>query len=69
MRFSSISRILLLLLSISFAVPLSGCGKDMTESEGPELGAVEAYLQEHPEEREDNPEDAESEEDENEAAS
>lgn len=69
MRFSSISRILLLLLSISFAVPLSGCGKDMTESEGPELGAVEAYLQEHPEEREENPEDVESEEDENAAAS
>ncbi|PAY18939.1 hypothetical protein CKO51_14020 [Rhodopirellula sp. SM50] len=69
MRFSSFSRILLLLLSISFALPLSGCGKDMTESEGPELGAVEAYLQEHPEEREDNPDEAESEEDENEAAS
>ncbi|WP_372896212.1 hypothetical protein [Stieleria sp.] len=69
MRFSSFSRILLLLVSISFAVPLSGCGKDMTESEGPELGAVEAYLQEHPEEREENPEDVESEEDENAAAS
>ncbi|MCS7468056.1 hypothetical protein NZK35_15500 [Stieleria sp. ICT_E10.1] len=69
MRWSSISHVLLILLSLSFAVPMSGCGKDMTESQGPELGAVEAYLQEHPEEREDNPDEAGSEEDENEAAS
>ncbi|WP_261344582.1 hypothetical protein [Stieleria maiorica] len=41
----------------------------MSEPQGPEMNAVEAYLQEHPEEREDNPDEAQSEEDENDASS
>ncbi|OYP29961.1 hypothetical protein [Rhodopirellula sp. MGV] len=34
------------------------------EAQGPEAGAIEEYLNEHPEEREDNPDEFESEEDE-----
>ncbi|WP_182866462.1 hypothetical protein [Stieleria mannarensis] len=69
MRDTSISKLLFVLVSISLTIPMSGCGQDMSEPEGPEMGAVEAYLQEHPEEREDNPDEAQSEEDENDASS
>ncbi|QEF96247.1 hypothetical protein Mal15_02740 [Stieleria maiorica] len=69
MRRSSISHVLLILFSLSLTVAMSGCGQDMSEPQGPEMNAVEAYLQEHPEEREDNPDEAQSEEDENDASS
>lgn len=44
-----ISSVALLLASVS----LPGCGSP-TEPEGPEMGSVEAYLNEHPEEWEDD---------------
>ncbi|MCA9137712.1 MAG: hypothetical protein KDB00_13165 [Planctomycetales bacterium] len=56
MSFRSINRFLFILIAACLSVPLIGCG-DKTETKGPEMGSIEAYLQEHPEEREDDPND------------
>ena len=38
-----------LLCIASFSSLCCGCGGDATQPEGPELGSVQAYLDEHPE--------------------
>jgi hypothetical protein len=63
MRF--IPTIVLCIASLS----LLACGcADSPEPEGPEMGSVQAYLDAHPEEREDTGDDAGSEEEEFDAA-
>ncbi len=41
-----------LIFAASLCFVLGGCGKDTTP-EGPEMGSIERYLEEHPEARED----------------
>ena len=60
MRNFSFDRFLLLGCVASLCISFSGCGKDTAVTE-PELGAIEAYLNEHPEERVDDPDDAQDE--------
>mgnify|MGYP006192065975 FL=1 len=50
------------LLLTAFACLLTGCNTT-TEPTGPELGALESYLDENPEQRIDNDQDADAEED------
>ena len=40
---------LILVLCFATLSVLCGCGADNTQPEGPELGSVQAYLDEHPE--------------------
>ena len=46
------SKILFVCFLIVFAMPLAGCGDggvDRTKTKGPEMGELQAYLNEHPE--------------------
>lgn len=54
MRCSLIARLFIILIAAFLSIPLTGCGES-TQPKGPEVGSIEAYLQEHPEEREDDP--------------
>ncbi|MCD0460547.1 hypothetical protein U8335_10260 [Roseiconus lacunae] len=58
--FKLLSSLVCIMLGLFFAV---GCEGD-SEAQGPELGEIEQYLNDHPEEREDNPDDFEDEQDE-----
>lgn len=60
MRFTLFNRILFIIIVALLPISLGGC-ESSTEPKGPEMGAIEAYLQEHPEEREDDPDEAENE--------
>ena len=68
MRYTSIRRFLLILVVASFALPLTGCA-NKSETTGPEMGSIEAYLEEHPEELQDDPDEAGNEDDEFDAGS
>ncbi|MEO1618931.1 MAG: hypothetical protein AAFV88_23980 [Planctomycetota bacterium] len=53
----------LLILCLFLAPCFVGCGKE-TEATGPEMGSIAKYLEENPEEAEDDPEDEAQSEDE-----
>lgn len=56
MRLNSYCRVLFCLFISALSVALIGCSESKPEAAGPELGAIEAYLNEHPEERIDSDE-------------
>ena len=67
MRYKSLWQCFAVAMIATLSLSLSGCGTS-TEPTKPEDGSIEAYLQEHPEESVDDPEEAGSEEDENAAS-
>lgn len=69
MRFSFLTRLMLVVAAASLSLSLLGCDSKPQEAQGPEMGEIEAYLQEHPEERVDDPDEAGDESEEFEAGS
>ena len=63
MRSDFVCKTLLIACVICVTISFAGC-EGSTEPKEPEMGAIEAYLQEHPEELEEDLTEAQSEEDE-----
>ena len=57
MRFSLLFRPLLVAFVAALCISVSGC-EQKQEAAGPEMGSIEAYLVEHPEEAVDDPDEA-----------